>query len=432
MNNRLKVAMICHFSNAGVREHLPLDNRVLYNIIRKILRQPAKGKGYGDQASWCTNLIDNLQGRDDIELFVISAHQGLKKTTKFDINGVHYSFVNCDYANLLKRIIRNPKWWHKMNPVRPVVRHIIRNIKPDIIALIGAENSYISGSIVGIKDIPIILKCQTIYNNPNRSKYGEVDPFNAYVEKLIFDELHYVSVTTKMHSKLFREYNKNAYNFKWSLGTTYPETQPVEHKEYDFVNFAMIMSGKKGFPDAIKALSIVKKNYPEVKLNLIGGGTAAEKAELIDLVKSLSLDNNVVFTPFFPTQQGLFQHIRKSRFALLPYKLDYISSTTYQAMHYGLPVICYKTEGTPNLNIGEERVLIAELGDVEDLAQKMLYLLDNPDKAELLSNIVLDYSNQRNNGKQMADQIISDFKAIIDNYRNGTAIPEKLLFDESL
>lgn len=52
---RIKVAMICHFSNPVVRNHLPLDNRRLYSFVRKLLRLPAKGMGYGDIALWDTN-----------------------------------------------------------------------------------------------------------------------------------------------------------------------------------------------------------------------------------------------------------------------------------------------------------------------------------------------------------------------------------------
>jgi hypothetical protein len=73
--------------------------------------------------------------------------------------------------------------------MRPVVHRIIKKVDPDVIALIGAENPHISGTVLGIKNIPLILKCQTIYNNPERVKTGEYDEKNAYVERLIFQNL---------------------------------------------------------------------------------------------------------------------------------------------------------------------------------------------------------------------------------------------------
>ena len=75
--NKIKVAMICHYSTADVRAHLPLDDRKLYTFFRKILRMPTKGGGYCDIAPWDTSTINYFKDRSDIELHVISAHSGL-------------------------------------------------------------------------------------------------------------------------------------------------------------------------------------------------------------------------------------------------------------------------------------------------------------------------------------------------------------------
>ena len=74
----MKIALICAFSNSMVRSHLPLDNRKLYNFVRKCLGMEPMKEGYGDVASWNTNFINNFKVRNDVELIVISAHSGLK------------------------------------------------------------------------------------------------------------------------------------------------------------------------------------------------------------------------------------------------------------------------------------------------------------------------------------------------------------------
>lgn len=427
--NRLKVALVCSFSNSKVREHLPLSNRKLYNFTRKLMGLPvSSGNTYGDVAGWDTYMIELLRKRDDIDLTVISAHAGLKKNKcSFDLEGVHYHFIKVEYATMLKHIIPSPALWHRLNPMRPIVRKIIKLAEPDVIALIGAENPHISGTVLGIKGIPLIVKCQTIYNNPDRGKTGSVDKKNAYVERLIFDKLQYVSVTTEMHERLFRTMNQKAINFKWGLGNLLPEVTPL-NKEYDFVCFAMGMSDKKGFPDAIKALAIVKQKHPQIRLNLIGGVSWEYKEELQSLIDSLGLRDNVVFTPFFERQEYLFQHLQCSRFALLPCKLDYIASTVRQAMHYELPVVCYATEGTITLNKEKECVLIAKNSDVDDLETQMLQLLDNPQKADTLRKNAKDYSVRWSNDEDNSQQMADNFKAVIENYRNGTPVPKALQF----
>lgn len=432
MNNRIKVVLVCCFSNAKIRKLLPLSSRSLYKFGRRLFGMPTNDVSYGDIAGWDTYMIELLRQREDIDLYVISSHSGLRKSVKsFDLEGVHYNFVRLDLSSLLKRLIPSAALWHKINPLRQIVRKIIKRIKPDIIALVGAENAQISGTVVGIKGIPLIVKCQTIYNNPDRGKHGVVDKKCAYVEHLIFEDLKYVSVTTKMHERLFRTMNKTAYNFKWSLGNLLPEVKPLQ-KEYDFVNYAMSMSGKKGFPDAIKALSIVKKRYPLVRLNLIGSCSQEYKEELNQLISELGLQDNVEFTPFFEHQEDMFQHIQKARFALLPCTMDYVASTIRQAMHYGLPVVCYETEGTVTLNKEKECVLIAENGNPTDLAEKMAQLLSDKELEFRLRQSAKEYAARWSDDDKMVSQMVANFKAVIDNYRNGTPIPQELLYNKDL
>jgi len=428
--NKLKVALVCSFSNAKIREHLPLSRRWFYALGRRILGLPTKTTGYGDIAGWDTYMIELLSKRNDIDLTVISAHSGLRhRVTSFELEGVHYHFVRIEGATLLKHLISSPSLWHRMNPVRPVVRKLVRLTKPDAIALIGAENAHISGTVLGIEGIPLIVKCQTIYNNPDRGKTGPVDSKNAYVEQLIFKDLLYVAVDVGMHGKLFRQFNKKAYNFKWTLGNLLPEVEQLEN-EFDFVNYAMEMSDKKGYSDAIRALAIVKKSFPDVRLNLVGGGSQEDKEALQQLVDGLNLTTNVSFTPFFEKQEELFQHLQKSRFAILPCKMDSVASTIRQAMHYELPVVCYKTEGTAKLNQEKECVLIANNGDIDDLAAKMLQLLTDQDKAAELRRNAKDYSCRWNDYESNSRQMSAIFHAVVEHYRNGVPIPTDLLCDE--
>lgn len=428
---KMKVAIICHFSNSKIRAHLNLDNRKLYNLVRRLIGLPQKSSLYADIASWNTNLIENLSSRQDIDLYVISAHSGMTQPIQqFELENVKYWFLKCDVATLLKHLIPSSSIWHKLNPMRPKVRQIIKNLKPDIIALMGAENAYISGTVLGLENnFPIIVKAQTIYNNPERYLNGYFDKKNGYVERLIFKRMKYFSATGELHCKLFRSLNPHGLNFPWEFSTTFPQVKnlPVE---FDFVNFAMAMSIKKGFPDALIALHYVKKQYPQIKLNLIGGGTEEQIKLIREQVKELELEQNVTITPLFPDQKDLFQHIQKARFALLPCKMDDIASTIRQAMHYELPVVCYRTKGgTETLNEKRETVLLAENNNPEDLAKKMLLLMQNNSLSETLKHNAKIYSDSQNDNKAITNQIVENFKVIIENFKFETPVPQNYLYD---
>ena len=105
--NKLRVAMICYFSNPDVRQHLPLDNRKIYNLLRRVMHLPSKSIKYGDLAPWTTSTINFFHHRTDIELCTISPHSGLKKSeVSYKDENIHYHFVACDLGNFLGKIIK--------------------------------------------------------------------------------------------------------------------------------------------------------------------------------------------------------------------------------------------------------------------------------------------------------------------------------------
>lgn len=431
---KIKVAMICHFSNSEVRSHLPLGSGKFYMFMRRLLGLPIKKGGYGDIAIWDTNIIKDFGNREDVDLYVVSAHSGLKKSVvSFCMEKVNYWFVRCDTATMLKHIIKSPKLWLKLNPMVSRVRKIVDSIKPDVVMLAGAENAYISSTILGVSNYPILVLCQTIYNNPERASYGAVDAKNAYVEKMIFDKEQYFAVYSKKHYDLLKQIVPDKFVFKFGWPSDGKLLEPVScKKQYDFVNFALGMSNSKGFPDSIRALVIVKKSHPEVRMNLVGGGDENTKQELMKLAEELKVSDNIEFTPFFPKQEDLFAYIQKSRFAVLPCKMDNISGTMTQAMQLEIPMVVYKTTGTPSFNKEKRCALIADLNNIEGLAEAMVLLLDDPKLADELRRNAREYQEKNAEiAKKNGQNLLDNCKAVIDNYKNGTSIPEQQLFSSN-
>lgn len=432
-NKKIKVAMICHFSNAEVREHLPLSKGRLFHFMRILLRLPMKRNGYSDLAPWDSTLIRDLKKRDDINLFVISAHSGLKKRKVcFNIDNVKYLFVRCNVATMLKHIIKSPNLWLRLNPMTPVIVNAVNSFDPDLVLLVGAENAYYSSSVLNINGYPIYVLCQTIYNDPAFKESGYNDAINAAVERKIFEKVQYVGVFSDKHYNLLKElpYSKNIFRFRFSAEETLEfEERPIADKPIDFINFALQMSSAKGFEDCVKALAIVKKRYPNIKLHLVDGGPDDYRSYLKGLISELGLEENVTFVPFFADRSDLFAHLQMVKFAVLPCKLDNLSGTQIQSMRYGLPVVCYKTTGTPSLNADKECVLIAEMKNIEDLASKMLFLLDNPEKAEELRCNSRQYIGKIDDAtKDNIDCLVRNFHSIIENYKYNVSVPVEQLY----
>lgn len=428
----MKIVLIAGFSNEEVRNHLEfIKDRKLYHLLIRLFHLPARVGEFCDHAPWITEIISYMENNPDIELHVIGPHIKLKHEIEtFQLRGVTYHFFREELSGLL-RILNDYKLWKKLQLSGHYTKKILKEVQPDIVVLSGAENPVTSVSILYADQFPRLCLCQTIYNNPQRSLYSIPNKLIQAIEKDIFANVPFLGVYCKMHYELLQELQPDAIIFKYGYPSKGTLLQPTEtRKEYDFVNFALQMDSRKGFPDAIQALAIVKRKFPNVKLNLVGRSSEQQKSKLVSLIGDLGLQENVSITPFFEKRSDMFSHIQKSRFALLPCKLDNVSGTMTQAMQLGFPMVVYKTTGTPNFNKEKDCVLIAEHSNIEDLAAKMLLLMEHPEKAEQLRQNALEYQEMRaEKNKANGDKLVENFKAVIAHYRDGQAIPQEQLFN---
>lgn len=439
MAEKIKVVWLCHFSNARIRELYPTDSsRKLYYFVRKILHLPHKNGSSNDFAPWVSGGIREMQKHDDIELHVISPQTDMKgRIYEFEDNGVFYHFYNPNWSLLLMHLIKhNARLWLKLQNSSRYALRFIKQIKPDIVNLLGTENTYHSCAALYVpQNIPMMVSLQTMYSNPDRLKhknnFGIDKSVKWKVDVMIQQKFKFFGVMGIMHRDWLLKHNPGAIPLAFSFcGDALPEVNPVD-KEYDFVNFAMGHTITKGSYDSLKALALVKKKYPTVTLNYVGNISDEVMNDFREIIEKEDLKDNVIFTPFFKERKDMFQHLQKSRFAVLPVYFDNVSGTTIQAMHYGLPTITNVTSGTPFLNVGGERVLLSEIGNVEMLAEKMISLMDNPDLCERLKSSAKEYVDTLSDNTRINDRLVEDYKAIVNYYKNGNPIPAELLFNEN-
>lgn len=431
----MKIVFIAAFSNPEIREHLHFRKESKwYRWLIKMFRLPSRVGEFRDYGSWVVSMISDLEKRDDIELHVIGPQIRLKQSIQaFQFRGVTYHFFRSEWTSFL-RILNSYGLWKHLQMSTYYTNKILEDVKPDLIILSGAENPAASVSVLASQKYPRICLCQTIYNDIVNGVPLKRNPLIQEMEMDIFKRLEYIGVYCRKHYELLKThgYRGNILKFNYPLKGKFIEPQFTK-KEFDFVNFALNHSSNKGTHDSIKALAIVKKKYPDVTLNIVGGCSDKLRQELDMLISQLDLQNNVVFTPFFERRSDLFLHIQKSRFAVLPCKLDNISGTMSQSMLLHIPIVVYKTMGTQTFNRERRCALVAEMDDVNDLARCMLELMDYP---ELADELKINGRWYREHKAQMDNdnwnRFVDSFRYIIDAFNGGSPIPQKFLFNPEI
>lgn len=432
---KMKIVLIAGFSNPEIRDHLHFrEDRKWYRWLIKMFRLPSRVGEFRDYGSWVVNMISNLEKRDDIELHVVGHQIRLRHSIEeFQLRGVTYHFFQSEWTSFL-RVLNRYGLWKRLQISTYYTNKILEEIKPDLIVLSGAENPATSVSVLASQKYPRICLCQTIYNDIVNGVPLKRNPLIQEMELDIFKQIKYVGVYCRKHFELLKALGYQGHILKYNYPSKGIYSEPdLTKKEFDFVNFALNHSSYKGTHDSIEALAIVQKKYPDVTLNIVGGCSDKLRQELDVLISQLDLQNNIVFTPFFEKSSDLLLHVQKSRFAVLPCKLDNTSGTMSQSMILRLPIVVYKTMGTQAFNKERRCALVAEMDDVNDLARCMLELMDNPTLAEELSINGRWYKERKAKmDNENWNRFVDSFKYIVDAFNGGSPIPQKFLFNPEI
>lgn len=128
---------------------------------------------------------------------------------------------------------------------------------------------------------------------------------------------------------------------------------------------------------AIKAISELVPKIPNIKLLLIGASTNNHKYEKIlsDLVKSLSLENHVIFTG---RRTDVMDILKISKVLIITSSSEGFPIVGLEAMHCSIPIIASKSRG--NIEVVKENVngFFFQPNDFQDLSDKILFLYNNP------------------------------------------------------
>ena len=140
--------------------------------------------------------------------------------------------------------------------------------------------------------------------------------------------------------------------------------------------------------DVIEVFYRVQKVIPS-KLLLVGEGPEIEKVE--NRVQELGIYDKVLFL-------GNSNDVKKvlcySDLFLLPSMTESFGLAALEAMAAETPVISTNTGGLPEVNIQNNTGFLSNLGDVEDMAQKAIHILENDERlSEFKKNAYKQASN---------------------------------------
>ena len=195
-----------------------------------------------------------------------------------------------------------------------------------------------------------------------------------------------VSKYVKEHTAQYLSYHNKpveVIHHPMNTETTIPETE----SKPDHVLFAGTVCEKKGVRELIKAFKIVREHYPEKVLDIYGRDWFYPdgRSYIAQLKKDLNSTyfDQVIFHGSV-SREVLFKRYAEAAFCVFPSHMETQGLVTLEAMLLGKPVIFSEYGPGPETITHGETGLLCDVYNPKDLAQKMVWCIENTEGANKL------------------------------------------------
>ena len=325
---------------------------------------------------------------------------------------------------------------------------VIDKFKPDIIHLHGTEYA-IAAAMVKLKpDIPILLTIQGILTRISEEYYGGLPfkervkikslksvlklktPFfakmlmtrNAKRERYVLNNVTHVTGRTEWDKSVMLSINDSLvyHRFNYNLREEFygAPKWSLEKIERHTVYTGAATYTLKGVHILLRAIAIIKKHYPDVKLLVPANKSDYKKANayekyVLRLIKKLEIEENVCFVGRKNATE-VAEILEKTHVCVVPSAMEGASATMCEAMMIGTPGICSYRGGMTDLLRDGESGFFYDFMEYPVLASRIMTLFENDELCRAFSEKVIADAEVRHDRDKNYAQLIQLYKSLLE------------------
>jgi len=333
-------------------------------------------------------------------------------------NGFKVIMISADGENLDK-VIENEKCQHIIVPMTRKITpwqdllclfqliKIFRKEKPDIVhshtpkaGLLGMMAAKISG---------IKIRIHTVAGLPLMEESGLKYALLKQIEKITYSVANHVWPNSNSLYNFIKKNNlADAYKLKViGQGSTNGVSITRFNKETLDKNFLTVIKGNinydtasvyllcigrlvkhKGIVELVNVFSLLKKNYPHLKLILVGIFESSLDPLPKKILKQIVDDPCIINVGWSDNAE---YYMSLAHYFVFPSYREGFPNVLLEAGAIQLPVICSNIPGNTDIIIHNETGLLFEKKNEKDMYQKLKYALDNPKKMLSMANKLQHY-----------------------------------------
>ena len=382
-------------------------------IVNMVMPDLAEELGIrtGNSGTWMIDLSRRLVDFEKCNLAIACIYGDEFK--KYVVNGITYYTLPGKPRNMYFYTPKFKKMWRRVND----------EFKPDLVHLHGTEYSHGLSFLQECCEVPALLTIQGVMCKISRVAFDGISLWQALTSNTRREWIHLSgmfmnNINRKMNLKYEREIIKRVmyatgrtdwdkvimqsinprlkyYRVFYNLRDEFYSSRKWDINNIDEYTIYASTSAQavlKGGHILLKALSLVKLKYPEVKAKFLlpntkegefvinnGYGKIVEK-----LIRQLNLEDNVIFIPSQNTS-GVISNMLSSHCVVIPSAMENASATLREAMHLGVPCIASYRGGMAELIDEGNDGLLYDFPEYEVLANKICKVFDDQDFAKKIS-----------------------------------------------
>ncbi len=411
-------------------------------IVNMVFPEVAEKLGLRTSTSggWLLDLAKGVSENKETELGVMTYYFG-KEFVDIEHNGVRYFLLPGGSKRLL----------YKNKKTAEDCKKIVSLFNPDIIHIHGTEYAPGYEMLNAHPEIPSVLTIQGVIKRIAEEYYGgftlwqilKMSKFkdiirgkipltykmlytkNAKREIEVLKKVKYVTGRTDWDKSTMLAVNPNLryfrcnYNLrdafynseKWCAETMTPHTIITNAGHYSL----------KGLHIVIKALSIVKNKYPDVKLFIPGGGKAENgrlvnpssyTCYLLKMIDKLQLNENVEFVGNLGPDK-VAEHLRKANVCVVSSAIEGASATLCEAMMVGTPSISSYRGGMTDLLTDKVNGFTYDFPEYPQLALRIMEIFGNDKLSNTFSKRTIELANIRHDRERNPREMVEVYKEVL-------------------
>lgn len=298
-------------------------------------------------------------------------------------NVVHHSLDARFFTLSHYPVWKRPYYYYKMcHCLKCGLQRVADSEQPDVM-ITTTYSMKVLGIILGIKTsahrlIESHIACYTVRKAYDYRKNAILFRLARLYDQYVFGKIRRFErliVLTAGDAKDWQEYITNIEIIPNPVTAFPDEVFPHDGSGHRIIAVGRLHE-QKGYDLLIEAFSLIASKCSEWHIDIFGSGD--DEKMLIDRIYSKGLDGRIrICAP----ANNIYEEYQKSEFFVLSSRYEGYPLVLNEAMSCGIPCVAFRCKYGPEEAIEDQVTgLLAKNGDIEDLAQKILWMITHQEK----------------------------------------------------